>query len=140
MPSHPASRRCRPCAIGMRFNPYGAAPMANPKDVRQAMTATIRASAGLGAAWYIAYYAQFARAGRLGCARRPHRSVGIVHGKPGMAAGVVRRGGRIYPVFHVLRGLSRLTGESCRGRDRCARQVQGIAVERDGKREVWLAT
>jgi hypothetical protein len=53
-----------PSAIGMRFNPCGAAPQANPKDIRQAMNCNDPRQRGLlGAAWNLAYFAHFARHG-----------------------------------------------------------------------------
>jgi D-apionolactonase len=53
-----------PSAIGMRDNPYGAATMANPNNLRQAMNRNDPRQRGLlGAAWNLAYFAHFARGG-----------------------------------------------------------------------------
>ena len=53
-----------PSAIGFRMNPYGAAPIENPRNIRQAMSRNDPRQRGLlGAAWTLGYYAQFARFG-----------------------------------------------------------------------------
>src|SRR5205823_6508277 len=131
-----------PSAIGMRFNPYGAAPMANPNDVRQAMNRNDPRQRGLlGAAWYLAYYAHFAHAGAeavaLGGLTGPF---GIVYSKANYPQAWFDEAGGVYPVFHVMRGLSRLAGAKLTRLDLGApREVQGLAVERNGNHEIWLA-
>jgi D-apionolactonase len=131
-----------PSAIGFRFNPYGAAPMPNPTDIRQAMNRNDPRQRGLlGAAWYLAYYAHFAHAGAdavaLGGLTGPF---GIVHSKASYPQAWFDEAGGIYPVFHVMRGLSRLAGRKLIRLDiGMPREVQGLAVARDGQREVWLA-
>jgi D-apionolactonase len=48
--------------------------------------------------------------------------------------------GGLYPVFHVLRGLSRLAGGTLRKVSIDApREVQALAVEKGGKSEIWIA-
>ena len=50
--------------LGMRSNPYGAAPMENPHNIRQAMNRVDPRQRGLlGAAWYLGYFAHMARGG-----------------------------------------------------------------------------
>ncbi|MGE0241883.1 MAG: hypothetical protein AB7F09_15410 [Parvibaculaceae bacterium] len=133
-----------PSAIGMRFNPYGAAPQANPKDVRQAMNCNDPRQRGLlGAVWNLAYFAHFARNGAeaiaLGGLTGPF---GVVHGKADWPqAWFDANKGGLYPVFHVLRGLAQLKGADLldtavsRPRD-----VQALAARRpDGKTELWIA-
>lgn len=132
-----------PSAIGMRFNPYGAAPQANPRDVRQAMNRNDPRQRGLlGAAWAFAYFAHFARAGvgavALGGLTGPF---GAVHARSPWPQAWFDRHKGVYPVFHVLRGLARLEGAELldiaisRPRD-----VQALAARRpDGKRELWIA-
>ncbi len=133
-----------PSAIGMRFNPYGAAPQANPRDVRQAMNRNDPRQRGLlGAVWSFAYFAHFARSGAeaiaLGGLAGPF---GAVYGKAAWPqAWFDANKGGVYPVFHVLRGLARLGGADLldtiisRPRD-----VQALAAKRkDGKTELWLA-
>jgi D-apionolactonase len=132
-----------PSAIGMRFNPYGAAPQANPKDVRQAMNRNDPRQRGLmGAAWALAYFAHFARNGAaaiaLGGLTGPF---GALHSKSPWPQAWFDKHKGLYPVFHILRGLSRLKGaalldiEISRPRD-----VQALAARRkDGKVELWIA-
>jgi hypothetical protein len=133
-----------PSAIGMRFNPYGAAPQANPRDVRQAMNRNDPRQRGLlGAAWSFAYFAHFARTGAeaiaLGGLTGPF---GAVHSKQSWPqVWFDGNKGGVFPVFHALRGLARLKGADLldtaisRPRD-----VQALAAKRkDGKTELWLA-
>ncbi|HTN97822.1 MAG TPA: hypothetical protein VL101_12670, partial [Nordella sp.] len=132
-----------PSAIGMRFNPYGAAPQANPRDVRQAMNRNDPRQRGLiGAAWALAYFAHFARHGAeaiaLGGLTGPF---GALHSKSAWPQAWFDKSKGLYPVFHILRGLARLNGadlldtEISRPRD-----LQALAARRaDGKVEMWLA-
>ncbi|WP_119389769.1 hypothetical protein [Taklimakanibacter lacteus] len=132
-----------PSAIGMRFNPYGAAPQANPKDVRQAMNRNDPRQRGLlGAAWALAYFAHFSRHGAdsiaLGGLTGPF---GVLYSKSAWPQAWFDRHKGLYPVFHVLRGLARLKGADLldttisRPRD-----VQAVAARRkDGRTELWLA-
>jgi hypothetical protein len=133
-----------PSAIGMRFNPYGAAPQRNPRDIRQAMNRNDPRQRGLlGAAWNLAYFAHFARMGAeaiaLGGLTGPF---GAVYSKQTWPqAWFAGNKGGVYPVFHVLRGLARLKGaELLASTVSRARDVQAIAARRkDGKTELWLA-
>lgn len=132
-----------PSAIGMRFNPYGSGPQANPNDVRQAMNRNDPRQRGLlGAAWALAYFAHFARGGAsaiaLGGLTGPF---GVLYSKSAWPQAWYDTHKGLYPVFHVLRGLARLAGndylatEISRPRD-----VQALAAKRpDGKIELWLA-
>ena len=133
-----------PSAIGMRFNPYGAAPQANPNDVRQAMNRNDPRHRGLlGAAWNFAYFAHFARNGAeavaLGGLTGPFGAIYTKTAWP--QAWFDKNKGGLYPVFHILRGLARLKGADLldttisRPRD-----VQALAAKRkDGKVELWIA-
>lgn len=133
-----------PSAIGMRFNPYGAAPQANPRDVRQAMNRNDPRQRGLlGAVWNLGYFAHFARSGAqsiaLGGLTGPFGAVYSRQAWP-QAWFDAAKGG-VYPVFHILRGMSRL-----RGADLLdiaisrPREVQALAARRkDGKTELWIA-
>jgi hypothetical protein len=133
-----------PSAIGMRFNPYGAAPQANPRDARQAMNRNDPRQRGLlGAVWNFAYFAHFAKSGAeavaLGGLTGPFGAVYSRQAWP--QAWFDGNKGGVYPVFHVLRGLARLKGadllDTTIGRPR---DVQALAARRkDGKTELWLA-
>jgi hypothetical protein len=122
-----------PSAIGMRDNPYGAAPKENPGNIRQAMNREDPRQRGLlGAAWALGYFARFAEGG----------ASAVALGSPVGAAGAVvaDRGGVPSPVFHVLRGLARLRGGRLAGLEVSRPgEVQGLAVETAAGLEVWLA-
>lgn len=132
-----------PSAIGMRFNPYGAAPQANPNDVRQAMNRNDPRQRGLiGAAWALAYFAHFARTGAsaiaLGGLTGPF---GALYSKSAWPQAWYDEHKGLYPVFHVLRGLARLAGDDLLSLEISRpRDVQALAARRpDGKTELWLA-
>jgi len=133
-----------PSAIGMRFNPYGAAPQANPKDVRQAMNRNDPRQRGLlGAAWNLAYFAHFARNGAqaiaLGGLTGPFGAVYSKAAWPQAWFDGVKGG--VYPVFHILRGMSRLQGADLLDiAISRPREVQALAARRkDGRIELWIA-
>jgi hypothetical protein len=131
-----------PSAIGMRFNPYGAAPVSNPKDVRQAMNGNDPRQRGLlGAAWSLGYFAHFAKSGAASIALGGLAGkFGVLHAKAKWTQAWYDKHGGLYPVFHVLRGLARLKSAALHGVTISApRNVQAIAAKRDGKTELWLA-
>ena len=132
-----------PSAIGMRQNPYGAAPMDNPRDIRQAMNRNDPRQRGLlGAAWNLGYAAHFAAAGAkavtLGGLTGPF---GIVHAPAGWPQAHFDDAGEgLYPVFHVLRGLAGLAGRELRAAESSSpRDVQALAVHGPAGDEVWIA-
>jgi hypothetical protein len=132
-----------PSAIGMRDNPYGEAPMENPDNVRQAMNRVDPRQRGLlGAAWALGYYAHFARGGAAAIA------LGSAVGEFGMAYAPMPFaqpwfddvGEGLFPIFHVVRGLSGLAGRSLLDIGSSnARDVQAVGVESASGREVWIA-
>jgi hypothetical protein len=132
-----------PSAIGMRMNPYGAAPMENPNNIRQAMNRVDPRQRGLfGAAWTVGYVAQFARAGATAL------TVNAGTGEFGLVSSPApyarpwydENPGALYPVFHAFRGLAGLKGAplvdiTCsRGRD-----VQAIGARTQAGHEAWIA-
>ncbi|QIG52180.1 hypothetical protein G5V57_33465 [Nordella sp. HKS 07] len=132
-----------PSAIGMRFNPYGAAPQANPRDRRQAMNRNDPRQRGLlGAAWAFAYFAHFARNGAeaiaLGGLTGPF---GVLYSKSAWPQAWFDGNKGLYPVFHILRGLARLEDADLLDTSISRpRDVQALATRRaDGKVELWLA-
>jgi hypothetical protein len=132
-----------PSAIGMRFNPYGSAPQANPKDIRQAMNRNDPRQRGLiGAVWNLAYFAHYARIGAqaiaLGGLTGPF---GAAYGKSAWPQPWFDRHRGVYPVFHILRGLARLKGADLLDVTISApREVQALGVRRaDGRTELWIA-
>jgi hypothetical protein len=132
-----------PSAMGMRDNPYGAAPMANPDNIRQAMNGSDPRQRGLlGAAWYAGYFAHFAYGGAeaiaIGGAVGPF---GILHAPAATPQPWYDESRGLYPAFHVVRGLAALAGASLLGVEVSApRHVQAIAARTaGGALEVWLA-
>jgi hypothetical protein len=131
-----------PSAIGMRDNPYGAAPMANPNNLRQAMNRNDPRQRGLlGAAWNLAYFAHFARGGAqavaLGGAVGPF---GLLHAPAPYPQPWFDQHGGLFPVYHVLRGLAQMKGRPLRRVAISApREIQAIAVACERGEEIWLA-
>jgi D-apionolactonase len=131
-----------PSAIGMRDNPYGEAPMANPNNIRQAMNRNDPRQRGLlGAAWNLAYFTHFAHGGAeaiaLGGGVGPF---GLLHDQALYPQPWFDQHGGLFPVFHVLRGLARLKG--CRLRRvniSAPREIQAIAATTESGEEIWLA-
>lgn len=119
-----------PSAIGMRFNPYGAAPMANPNNIRQAMNREDPRQRGLlGAVWNFGYFAHFAANGAAAIA------LGGLTGPLGVMGEKA-----VYPVFHVLSGLARLKGADLHAVEISApRNVQALAAAKNGRTELWIA-
>ena len=121
-----------PSAIGMRDNPYGAAPLDNPDNIRQAMSRSDPRQRGLlGAAWNLGHVAHFAAGGA---------SALTLGGAVG-AFGVMQPGGAgLFPVFHVLRGLAALAGRPLLSvRLSQPTRVQALAVAGPPETQVWLA-
>jgi hypothetical protein len=132
-----------PSAIGMRDNPYGAAPMANPDNIRQAMNRNDPRQRGLlGAAWALAYYAHFAYGGAeaiaLGGLIGPF---GLMHAPAPFPQPWFDAHEGLFPMFHVLKGLSQAEGATMRTLDISApRDIQGLCVETSGGgATLWLA-
>jgi hypothetical protein len=131
-----------PSAIGMRDNPYGAAVMPNPGNIRQAMNRNDPRQRGLlGAAWNLGYFAHFAYAGAsavtLGGTVGPF---GLMHAPmPFPQPWFDGRGGH-FPVYHVVAGLTRLVGRRLRQVEIShPREIQALAVESVTGTEIWLA-
>jgi hypothetical protein len=93
-----------PSSIGMRDNPYDAAPLPNPDNRRIAMAGRDPRQTGLfNAAWTLGYIARMAYGGAARIAvSAPAGDFGIlsVHGA--------------YPVFQIVAGLARLRGAALR--------------------------
>ena len=115
-----------PSTIGMRQNPYGAAPAENPQAGRVAMARTDpREHALIGAAWYAGVLAHAARGGLEAV------TLAAVAGPSGVAAA----DGSPYPVHAVLKVHAALRGRPVRAsRSSAPRDVQVTAVGD----EVWL--
>ena len=130
-----------PSAIGLRDNPYGEAPVANPGNIRQAVNFNDPRQRGvMGAAWNLGYFAAFAEGGAeaiaLGGLVGPFGvlSVPTPFPQPGFEGR-----GELYPVWHVVRGLARLRGRSIGSLTASAAgRVRGIAMEVEHGTELWF--
>lgn len=124
-----------PSAIGMRLNPYGAAPMANPGNVRQAMNFNDPRQRGLlGAAWTVGYAAQLAPHGvaaiTFGGTTGAH---GLVHARQPWPQPWFDEHGGVYPAFHVVRALAALAGKPLLALESShPARIQGLAVQVQG--------
>ncbi|MEZ0168773.1 hypothetical protein [Microvirga sp. TS319] len=131
-----------PSAIGMRDNPYGEAPMANPRNIRQAMNFNDPRQRGLlGAAWNIGYFSHLARGGAAAITLGGLvGAFGAVHARRSWTQPFFDAQPGLYPVFHILRGLARLGGRAMIATEISAPSlVQGFAAQSDSGWELWLA-
>ena len=131
-----------PSAIGMRMNPYGEAPLANPGNIRQAMNFNDPRHRGLlGAAWALGFFARFAAGGAsaiaLGGATGAFGLVHAPHPWPQPWFDDAQPGG-VFPMFHVLRGLAALAGRTMRAVE-ASDTVEALAAEGEQGLELWLA-
>ena len=136
--------RIGPSHIGNSFNPYGANYTENPKNRRVTMARVEPRHRGLfGAAWHLGYISQVAHGGvEAVTMASPVGEFGIAYAKlPHAQPGFDNvAGAKIYPVFHVIRGLSAAAGlphvEAKSGdteRLRCVAWRKGKALH------LWLA-
>ena len=92
-------------------------------------TADPRQDGLFAAAWTLAYAAEAAKAGvneiALADASGPF--------------GIVGEDGSLRPLFHVLRGLARLSGASVRSVSGVPQGIAAFAAEAGGESELWLA-
>jgi len=136
--------RIGPSAIGCRDNPHGATFTPNPGNLRVCLAKMDPRMRGLfGAAWTLGYIATLAHTGidalTIGAPTGP---LGIIyrqadHAQPyydGLTAPSV------YPVFHVISGLTRGAGARLVDADSSdGQKVQGLAYRAKGGTTVWLA-
>jgi hypothetical protein len=131
-----------PSAVGMRMNPYGAAPMDNPGNIRQAMNRNDPRQRGLlGAAWALGYFAHFARGGAetitLGGAVGPFGL--LFTPEPWPQAWFDNHGG-LFPVYHVIRGLARLANAPLRETQvSVPGKLAALAADGPDGPEIWIA-
>jgi hypothetical protein len=131
-----------PSAIGMRMNPYGAAPMENPGNIRQAMNFNDPRQRGLlGAAWILGYYAHFAKGGAEAITFGGGTGAfGLVHAKQSWPQPWYDQKGGLYPAYHVVRGLAGMAGRPMQAVESSApSKVQAVAIEGDSGLELWIA-
>ena len=131
-----------PTAIGMRQNPYGAAPAENPKGIRQAMSRVDPRERGLiGAAWYAGYIARAAAAGVDAVTlAATHGPSSIVFAKqPHAQPWFDQAGAKVYPHYHVIAGHAALTGDALATTSSDARAIQAFAVGGKSGTSLWLS-
>jgi hypothetical protein len=131
-----------PSALGMRSNPYGAAPMENPQNIRQAMNRMDPRQRGLfAAAWYLGYFAHMAQGGAESVTLGGGvGEFGLAHARMDYAQPWFDEAGGVYPAFHVFRGLSELRGATrLETTATPLKEVQAVAAESGEGRTLWLA-
>ncbi|MBZ9935601.1 hypothetical protein LB518_04815 [Mesorhizobium sp. BR1-1-16] len=129
-----------PSAIGMRMNPYGDAPFANPNNIRQAMNFNDPRHRGLlGAAWALGFFARFAAGGAetvtLGGTTG---AFGLVSAASDWPKPWFDEAGGVFPMFHVLSGLAQLSGRPMLAVE-ASPFIEAIAAETENGTELWLA-
>jgi len=131
-----------PSSIGLRMNPYGEAPMANPENIRQAMNGMDPRQRGLfAAAWSLGFVARFATGGAEAVTLGGGvGEFGIAYAKMDYRQPYFDEKGGVYPAYHVFKGLAELEGQplvDLAVSKPC--EIQAIAAERDDCIEVWIA-
>ncbi|MBJ3774178.1 hypothetical protein [Acuticoccus mangrovi] len=128
-----------PSAIGMRLNPYGAAPMENPDNIRQAMNAADPRQRGLmGAAWAIGHAARLAAGGAVALTFGGTTGErGLVHGGGDVP---FHSAGSLYPIYHAVRALAGLAGRNTHALALGApNRIQAVAAGDEAARELLVA-
>jgi len=131
-----------PSAIGLRMNPYGEAPMPNPHNIRQAMNVMDPRQRGLfAAAWSVGFMARFAKGGASALTLGGGTGeFGIAYAKTDYPQPWFDEKGGIYPVYHVVKGLTHLRGQPLVDLEvSTPDEIQAIATKQNGGIELWVA-
>lgn len=136
--------RIGPSHIGNSFNPYGATYTQNPDNRRVTMARVEpRHRALFAAAWHLGYISQAAKGGvEAVTMASPVGEFGIVyaelpHAQPGYD-GV--EGAALYPVFHVIRGMSAAAGKpSIDAQSSDTERLRCVAWRNGQATHLWLA-
>jgi hypothetical protein len=131
-----------PSAIGMRQNPYGAAPMENPGNGRLAMARVDPRQRGLlGAAWNLGYAGHMARgAVHTLSLSAPVGEYGIVYRKMPYAQPWFDEAGAVFPVFHVIASMAAAAGRPrLEVTSTAPREVGAVAFRTPAGIQLWLA-
>jgi hypothetical protein len=125
----------------MRMNPYGAAPMENPNNIRQAMNRNDPRQRGLlGAAWNLGYVSRFAYGGAAAITLGDTvGAFGVLHTPEPWPQPWYDDHGGLFPVFHVVRGLAGLSGARLRQVDSSSSLIASLAAEGPDGLELWVA-
>ena len=130
-----------PSAIGLRMNPYGEAPMPNPRNIRQAMNGMDPRQRGLfGAAWSVGFVARFAKGGASALTLGGGTGeFGIAYANEDYPQPWFDENGGVYPVYHAIKGLAQLRRQPLLDLEiSTPDQLQAIAARRDGGLELWV--
>ena len=136
--------RIGPAHIGNSFNPYGADYTPNPDNRRITMVRVEPRHRGLfGAAWHLGYFSEVARGGlEAATMASPAGEFGIAyarlpHAQPGLDE---TAGAKVYPVFHVIRGLAAAAGaRRIEAESSDPGRLRALAWRDDGRTQLWLA-
>jgi hypothetical protein len=135
--------RAGPAAIGARDNPYGATATPNPAGGRVALAGMDPRQRGLlGAAWHLGYFAHMARGGLDAvCLAAPVGEFGVAYaGMDWPQPWFDEHEAKVYPVYHVLRGLAAGGGRSrLETTFSSGSAVQAVAWRANGSVVAWLA-
>jgi hypothetical protein len=130
-----------PSAIGLRMNPYGEAPMPNPRNIRQAMNGMDPRQRGLfAAAWSVGFVARFAKGGASALTLGSGTGeFGIAYAKADYPQPWFDEKGGIYPVYHVVKGLTHLRGQPLVDLEiSTPDEIQAIATKQGDGIEFWI--
>jgi hypothetical protein len=136
--------RIGPSQLECRENAYGKATTPNPNNGRVCLSRIDPRQRGLfNAAWTLGYVAAFARGGIEAIALgAPTGPFGHIYRRTDFAQPYFDElgGSAVYPAFHVLAGLARLSGKPLRNAG-LSREgaIEVIAVSDGGKTVLWLA-
>lgn len=136
--------RIGPSHIGNSFNPYGATVTPNPAGGRVTMARVEPRHRGLfGAAWHLGYLAQAANGGvEAATLASPVGEFGIAYAKQKYAQPWfdTARGARVYPLYHVIRGLAAAAGAKHVGAASSdTGRLRTVAWKKGRTTHVWLA-
>ena len=135
--------RIGPSHIGNSFNPYGADYTKNPDNQRVTMARIEPRHRGLfGAAWHLGYISQVAHGGvEAVTLASPVGEFGIAYAKLAHAQpGFDDAGAKVYPAFHVIRGLSAAAGQPHVGAVSADTERLRCVAWRNGQTlHLWLA-
>lgn len=136
--------RIGPSHIGNSFNPYGADYTPNPKGARVTMARIDPRHRGLfGAAWHLGYLSQVANGGlEAATLASPAGEFGIAYAKLKHAQPLLDRmkGVKVYPVYHVIRGLAAAAGaQHLTATSSDTERVRTVAWKKGKVTHLWIA-
>lgn len=136
--------RIGPSQLGCRENPYGKTTAPNPENGRVSLSRIDPRQRGLfNAAWTLAYVAAFARGGIEAIALgAPTGPFGCIYRRTDFAQPYFDTldGPAVYPSFHVLAGLARLSEAVLLSTEISdTKKIDALAVRSAGRTTLWLA-